>query len=219
MVWQVLSRQRIVDHWRSCTWHFRTLHKEGVEGTKGARKASHNSIHSIGSAFWLKPACEGPHVLKASWNLTPKSFVTRDLSRVTKSFVTRDWSRVTSTVTAILAGLLTVHLVHAPCWSAEGLLWESWFVLSSFLLCWASCSGPATSVIMTHKFKEFGLMMRIPVLFLSAGFLVMCGIRVVGNLFQDVLRKELFKRRPPNVATQWDKKKKRRLWISRLAEP
>ena len=44
----------------------------------------------------------------------------------------------------------------------------------------------------------------------------MCGVRVVGNLFRDVLRKELFKRRPPNVATQWEKKKKRRLQISRL---
>ena len=89
-------------------------------------------------------------------------------------------------------------------------------MLNSFLLCWASRSGPATLVIMAHKFKEFGLMMRIPVLFLSAGFLEMCGIRVVGNLFRDVLRKELFKRRPPNVATQWEKKKKRRLRISRL---
>ena len=92
----------------------------------------------------MKPACEGLHVLKAKlMNLTSRS-----------SLTCLAW---------IVAGVMTLLMIWSPVMKPEGLLWESWFVLNSFLMSWASCSRRGALVVMAQKWELMGLMMMTAV--------------------------------------------------------
>ena len=142
-----------------------------------------------------------------------KAFVTKTL----KKHALLLWLAV-GLIGIIIGTLIGAQLSsgHSTASTMEGLLWESWFVLNSFLVSWTTLHKRQGMMGMSQKFVHIGLMSMYSIVFFSSVFLAQMRLNICPKLFERVVNEDLFKRRPPDKETKWEMKKKSKHRLCKL---
>ena len=104
---------------------------------------------------------------------------------------------ITTVLVGVLCGTLIGLLVGTAMGTSklvakeEGLLWESWFVLNSFAICWMTLNTRSGLVGMAQEFKFIGSMTMGSIVFFHGAFLGQTRAKVCPHLFQRIVQEDL----------------------------